>query len=317
VFRFAVGGDGSDDESPVASVDETEVIFSSEALDRLAQSLLRQLQAKAGLDGGPLDSILVTDSDVARALASIENPVTDPFVSISASLRTQIALTLLVDRCRAVPFRVSEFCCLKLPPVDTDAPHNAAVTDRDRAYVMSEIASEKLMAQEAALGDQWALSDTKVREHLAAGRKPLALAALKERKLIEQRMEEIQIYKLKLAESNSVAQTAAIQQAVIQAVAVGTQAARTELIDVDDALEILEDAKAVQDQVREIAQVVADGQELEDSVLLEYEKLVAEQQTESAKDALIDQIPSPPTAVPGEKTTNAPQLIIPDEWIEG
>ena len=133
--------------------------------------------------------------------------------------------------------------------------------------------------------------------------------------MIEQRMEEIQIYKLKLAESSSVHQTAVIQQAVVQAIAVGTQAARAEMIDIDDTEEILSDAKTLQDHVRDVAHLMADGESVDDSVLLEYEKLVSQQAEakEMEKDKLIDEIPSPPTIAPVEK---APQVIIPEEWIE-
>ena len=311
LYRLAVGGDTTED----AEIDDNEILFSKELLTKIARDVLRALQSKAGLDGGPLDSILVTELDVLKIVSASEgsDSAGNAFATLPVNQKTQILLTLLVEQGGAVGFRVADLSCLKLPLVDSKAA--APVTERDKAYVMSEIAAEKLMTQETSLSDQWALVDKKLREHLAAGRKPLALAALKERKMIEQRMEEIQIYKLKLAESSSVHQTAVIQQAVVQAIAVGTQAARAEMIDIDDTEEILSDAKTLQDHVRDVAHLMADGESVDDSVLLEYEKLVSQQAEakEMEKDKLIDEIPSPPTIAPVEK---APQVIIPEEWIE-
>jgi uncharacterized phage infection (PIP) family protein YhgE len=163
-----------------------------------------------------------------------------------------------------------------------------------------------------------------VRDHLKAGRKPLALAALKERKLIEQRLEEIQIYKLKLAESSTLTQTAVIQQAVIAAINVGNQAAKTTIDQsVEDVEEIIEQAAELRNQVKEISETITGGlTDIDDAVLLEYEQLVKEREEnkeEEQKEAMmemIDAIPSPPTAeVESPKlAVSSPKAIVPEEW---
>jgi ribosomal protein S4 len=200
----------------------------------------------------------------------------------------------------------------------------APVSERDKAYVISAIASEKLMAQEASLTTQWTTVDNKLKEHLKAGRKPLALVALKERKVLEQRLEEIQIYKLKLAESTSVTQTAVIQQAVLEAISVGNKAAQITMAQTcpEDVEEILEQAEELRNEVKQISESVAGSIDIDDAVLLEYEELVKKRDDDKHLKALdmIDSIPSPPTELPeiqipqATPKTSAPQLVVPEEW---
>lgn len=213
-------------------------------------------------------------------------------------------MTSLVDTCKAVPFRANDqFNCLKLP--DVDGQSSAGVTERDKAFIMNKIAGDKVLAQEETLSNQWTTADAKVREHLAAGRKPLALACLKERKMIEKRIEEIQIYKLKLAESHSVTQTALIQQAVVEALAVGTKAGKEVVTNIDHIEEVLEEAVQLKQQVQAVSDAIGagvppEGVEDED-ILREYEALVTEKQAEEETHALeiVSEIPSPPTQLPG------------------
>jgi hypothetical protein len=329
LWRIAVGGDTSDGEdsprSQSSMIDENEVIFSDETLRKISKKILQILQQKAGLDGGPLESILIRESDVtAMIVEMLKNAnIEMPFVAVAPLVVSMVIVWCLVDMWKAVPFTVNNFNCLKLPSVDsTDLPE--PVTDRDRAYLMSAIASEKLMNQETSLTDQWNLIDGKVRDHLKAGRQPLALAALKERKLIEQRLEEIQIYKLKLAESSTLTQTAVIQQAVIAAINVGNQAAKTTFDQsVEDVEEIIEQADELRNQVKEISETITGGlTDIDDAVLLEYEQLVKEREEneeDEQKEAMmemIDAIPSPPTAkVESPKlAVSSPKAIVPEEW---
>ena len=329
LWKLALGGDTSDGEDSPRSresmIDENEVIFSEAILRKISKSVLEKLQKKAGLDGGPLESILITESDVTALVIEMlrDATVDEPFVQIVPHVASLVTVWCLVEMWKALPFTVNNFNCLKLPPVDSvDAP--GPVTDRDRAYLMSAIASEKLMAQETSLTDQWNLIDAKVRDHLKAGRKPLALAALKERKLVEQRLEEVQIYKLKLAESSSLTQTAVIQQAVIAAINVGNQAARTTIDrSVEDVEEIIEQADELRNQVKEISEAITGGTtDIDDAVLLEYEQLVRERDEvkeltdREALMQMIDAIPSPPTAeVESPKIKPAsPKAIVPEEW---
>jgi hypothetical protein len=330
LWRIAVGGDNSDDDESSHSsqiIDENELIFSIDVLRKVAKDILGRLREKAGLNGGPLESILVTESDVTASISEIfkDDGQAEPFEELNAQLRTQIAVTCLVDHWKALAFTVNNFNCLKLPPVDADAETPMApVSERDKAYVISAIASEKLMAQEASLTTQWTTVDNKLKEHLKAGRKPLALVALKERKVLEQRLEEIQIYKLKLAESTSVTQTAVIQQAVLEAISVGNKAAQITMAQTcpEDVEEILEQAEELRNEVKQISESVAGSIDIDDAVLLEYEELVKKRDDDKHLKALdmIDSIPSPPTELPeiqipqATPKTSAPQLVVPEEW---
>ncbi len=152
----------------------------------------------------------------------------------------------------------------------------------------------------------------------------MALASLKERKMIEQRLEEIQIYKLKLTESTSLTQTAVIQQAVIEAVAVGNQAARAtlETNSVETVEEILEQADELRNEVKQISEAITGtATDIDDAVLLEYEELVKEKnEYEMAeREAMLDMIPSPPSELPQIPAQSVPAqqekpAIVPEEW---
>lgn len=330
LWRIAVGGDNSDDDEHSYSsqmIDENELIFSIDVVRRVSKEILCRLREKAGLNGGPLESILVTESDVAASISEImkDGKQEEPFVDLTSQHLSQITVSCLVDYWKALPFTVNNFNCLKLPPVDADAETPMSpVSERDKAYVISAIAAEKLMAQEASLTSQWTAVDNKLKEHLKAGRKPLALVALKERKILEQRLEEIQIYKLKLAESTSVTQTAVIQQAVLEAISVGNKAAQTTMAQTspEDVEEILEQAEELRNEVKQISEAVAGSVDIDDAVLLEYEELVKKRDDEKEAKALdmIDAIPSPPTELPelpipqSAPKTSAPQLVVPEEW---
>jgi hypothetical protein len=326
-WRMALGGDNSDGEdSPTAKapmIDQNEVIFSQEILKKFSGTVLYALQTRAGLDGGPLESILVTEADVASVCSDImkKSCIQIPFAALTPQVVNMCVISCLVETYRAIPFTVDRFNCLKLPPVDSsESPES--VTERDKAYLMSAIASEKLMTQETALTEQWNAVDAKLKEHLRAGRKPLALNALKERKMVEQRLEEIQIYKLKLAESSSVTQTAVIQKAVITAIQVGNQATRSTVDQVaDEAAEIVEQAEELRNEVNLISQsITGTATDIDDAVLLEYEELVKERDQDkegSLKEALIDAIPAPPTAPiesPIQETAPPANVIVPEEW---
>ena len=324
LWRIAVGGDNSDGEdSPTSgslSLDESEIILSIELLKKISGKILSNLQKKSD---SPLASILVTETDVTRALGELVESH-EPFVSLSLQAMTVVVVTCLVDMWKAIPFTINSINCLKLPLLDTsDDPE--PVSDRDKAYLISEIASEKLMTQETLLTDQWTAVNDKLKDHLKAGRKPLALAALKERKMIEQRIEEIQIYKLKLTESTSVSQTAVIQQAVVEAISIGNKAARTTLqSSVEDVEDIMEQADELRNEVKQISEAITGTEtDIDDAVLLEYEELLKERDEEiSHTEALIDMIPSPPTDQPETLTkissppvrTAELQSIVPEEW---
>ena len=307
IWRAALGN-ASDDETEAIegnSVSMDETLLCQELINKFSKRVLETLQVKAGLDGGPLESILVAETDVVAAIQeSSGSPVVMPFIDLPSSTVTTIIMTSLVDTCKAVPFRANaQINCLKLP--DVDGQSAAGVTDRDKAYIMNKIAGDKLLAHEEILSVQWATADAKVREHLAAGRKPLALACLKERKMVEKRIEEIQIYKLKLAESHSVTQTALIQQAVVEALAVGTKAGKEVVTNIDHIGEVLEEAAQLKQEVQAVsdaigAGVAQDGAEDED-IFREYEALVTEKQAEEQMHALeiLSEIPPPPTQLPG------------------
>ena len=298
------------------SVEESEIIFSSEILQKCAKQILTFLQSQTGLDGGPLESILVTESDVLKTILNyLKNETFEPpFAHLPNSHLCVVVMVVLVDACKAIPFQISEISCLKLPLVDasTSTTPLEDVSDRDRAFIVSRIASEKLMAQESSLGVQWTAADEKIKQHLASGRKALAVTALKERKMIEERMEEIQIFKLKLAECNSLTQTAVIQQAVIDAIAIGCSATKTVATSAEQIEEIIEEATELRNQVKEVSVSIAGTQEEDDeaAILLEYEKLIKDQRADQ-----IDIIPSPPTTAPPLVAVAPKIAIIPEEWI--
>ena len=139
---------------------------------------------------------------------------------------------------------------------------------------------------------------------------------------MEARIEQIQTYKLRLAESHSVTQTAVIQQAVVDAIAIGTKAAKT--VKIGDIEDILDEAAELRDEVRAVGEAIGQGiavdDELDEAVLREYEDMVHEKELEKIEE-LVGAIPSPPTEIPEPEqptrspSTKAPVLAIPDEYL--
>jgi hypothetical protein len=318
LWRIAFGGEDDDSHK---QIDESEIILSREVVKKLSKLVFEKLHKNSS--PGVLETILVSESEVSKAIPSPSSENADiPFVHLSPQIQSMIMITCLIEFWKCVPFTVNGFNCLKLPPPMEELSEPVSpVSERDKAYIVSAIANEKLSNQESSLTTQWNAIDAKLREHLQAGRKPLALAALKERKLVEQRLEEIQIYKLKLAESTSVTQTAVIQQAVIEAISVGNKATKATLTCEmnEDFEEILEHAQELRNEVTLISQSIATDVDMDDAVLLEYEELVKQNaETNHAKQIdLIDAIPSPPTELPSEPIHENPKpqpAIVPEEW---
>ena len=292
-------------------LDEYEIILSNRNVHQIAKGIFTSLQSSTNSGSAPPTPILVSESDISKLLLqqSALGEIKSPFVGLSISNMTAIIMTELVESFKAVPFQVNNaFCCLKLPPFDATPPPE--VTDNDKAQVMSRIASEKLIAEESNLTHQWTEADELIKQHLAAGRRALALTALKQRKLIEQRMDEIQMFKLKLAECHSVTQTAIFQQTVIDAISSAASVANR--ISPEEVENVLQEALETRTQVDQVSLAIGESikaQSDDESILLEYEQLVRAEKTDSD---LIDSIPSPPTQLPAQP---APTLIVPEEYI--
>ena len=286
---------------PVSELAEDEIIFHKASVLRYSKKIL------ASLGSG---SVLVTEDRIRELIGKPEEG-RSPFVKLTSHQLTTVVVTALVEQLKAVPFVVDQHNCLKLP---ADYPSEVTeVSEAEKAVLMHEIALEKLAGEERSLTGKWTEATVRLQEHLRTGRQPLALAALKERKLIEKRIEDIQIFKLKLEESASMAHTAILHQTVISAIAISSAATKTAFSKtaVDDVSELMEAVDGMQRRIQEVNDALAPSDELTDeSVLDEYNQLLLA----SIPDVPNAPLPSIPevfeeTSTPPElPATRAPQL---------
>ena len=256
---------GAEEEGPSGWTDD-ELFLQKHSLNKFARSIIAPLQG--------LEPVVVTEDRILEIL-SLQGAQA-PFTQLTGRQLTILVVTALVCKFGAVPFLLDETKCLKLPPSGENCAETPPVTEGEKAILMYELALEKLSQEETVLAEKWEKAEQKVNEHLRAGRKPLALAALKERKLIEKRIENLHVFKLKLEESTSLTQTAIMQQTVVNALTVGAAATRAvKIAPATQIAELMHSVEEMQDEINSVTHALGSSTPEDSDVLNEYEEMLA------------------------------------------
>jgi len=324
VWNLALGSE--EDHSQDTVVSPEEIFFVPERVDKFSQQILEKC-----FDSSSNESELVTDEDLRKRVETIALSVVEdinvhginegyPFCRISTNDMTWIVTTILVERFGAIPFIAGDnIKCLKLFR-SQKKQDKRQVTELDKAYMVSKAAIARLTEREAELNKRWGSVDVTIREHLKYGRKNLALTALRERKMIEKQIDDVQIYKLKLQETSSMTETAVMQKFVVDAIAETSKAGKSTLTSLEQNVhDVMDEAAELRQQVNEIGNIIGGAAQVDDEESLEeYEKLVrqlAEEKEKELETRLIGlTIPSEKPVSPGmkQKESKAPQILLED-----
>ena len=307
-----------DDEEETRMLNDNEFIFSQSHFSKYVEYVMYQFQESD-------ESVIVTELKILEFLKKNDS-VASPFVKVSDRDLLLATVAVMVRRFGAVGFILGDGQrCLKLPSREGNTP---PVTEAEKAILMYELALEKLALEEQILLDKWTATNEKIQTHLRAGRKQLALTSLRERKIFEKRIDDINNLRHKLDETANLTQTAILQQTVVTAISVGTAVAKATQPNFDHVAELMDAVAEMQEEIQHVNDMFI-PQEDED-VMQEYLKMQADMDvptmgaidgaattdgavtmdatagTAPALERLIDLIPTPPTA-PIE--IKAPQII--------
>ncbi|EER15065.1 Vacuolar sorting protein SNF7, putative [Perkinsus marinus ATCC 50983] len=119
----------------------------------------------------------------------------------------------------------------------------------DKAHLVHRIALGRIDTMEESLTAAWSKADSRAREHLRAGRKPLALQALKERSLLQGRLDELGKYRLQLQSTSGFTATAEIQSIVVEALSASTMMAKEQKVDLEHVDKLAEDMQEVREDI--------------------------------------------------------------------
>ncbi|KAF4719020.1 hypothetical protein FOZ62_029251 [Perkinsus olseni] len=130
-------------------------------------------------------------------------------------------------------------------------------TPAEKAHLVHRIALERIDTMEESLTAAWSKADGRAREHLRAGRKPLALQALKERSLLQGRLDELGKYRLQLQSTSGVTATAEIQSIVVEALSASTMMAKKQKVHLDQVDQLAEDMQEVRQDIDLVSDAIA------------------------------------------------------------
>ena len=324
--QFVVNSLEDDEQSLGKKISAEETLLVDEKIEKFTQNVLNDLSTSST---APL---LITDDDVLNQINRLveKSSVDDvnihginegyPFCRITASDMVGVVTVCLVQKFSAIPFIAGDnIKCLKIFRGTQKTEETSIVTEMDKAYIVSRAAIARLSKREEELHKRWSAVETTIREHLKYGRKNLALTALRERKMVEKQIDDVQIYKLKLEESSSVTETAVMQKIVVDAISETSKAGKVTLKSIErNVQDVVDEANELREQVDEVANVISGGvSNLEDdeSVNKEYEKMVREMAQDKEKgmeERLAElSLPSVPVTEP-TASTRAPQIQIED-----
>ena len=324
VWNLAIGSEPEDHTDHRISADE--IFFLPERIEKFSQKFLDDSFNSSSNE----TSQLITEDEIRKRIERTASDLVEdinvhgvnegyPFARISAGDMAGILTAILVEKFDAIPFIAGDnIKCVKI--FCSNKKNDRMVTEADKAYIVSKAAIARLTDREAELNKRWSNVDTTIREHLKCGRKNLALTALRERKMIEKQIDDVQIYKLKLQETSSMTETAMIQKIVVDAIAETSKAGKATLIGLEKQVQdVVDEATEVREQVNEIGTIIGGSTQVEDDECVEeYEKLVhqLEQEKEKEMEQRLTQlaIPTVPSEIPVSpvKETRAPQILIED-----
>ncbi|KAF4676721.1 cytosolic iron-sulfur protein assembly [Perkinsus chesapeaki] len=291
---------------PLKNVADDTIVFSTKQLTNLAGRVLRRSSSYE-------NSVLTLqefDRLVDEELAAMSYRRPEFGLSVTATGKTREA----VLACMASLNKASVFC----EAVGTESGmlrgvkvgSSTAATPAEKANLVHRIAMERIDSMEESLTTAWSKADSRARDHLRAGRKPLALQALKERSIVQGRLDEIGKYRLQLQSSSGMTATAEIQSIVVDALSASTQMAKEQKVSMEQVDRLAEDIQEVQDEIDMVSDAMAamtlnTGQPTEEDPELqaELERIMKEQEDIEAveRKAQVTSAPAPPTGIIGEK----------------
>jgi hypothetical protein len=264
VWTRVVYGESTTDDGGSLNFDEKIIDFKNyEKIIR--DKLLPKFQAEN-------ESIVVSESGLLTEIHAAKFIPIRPQIELKTVESISIFFLILIEKFNCQYFKVDGINCIKIPPMNGDAE---PVTELDKATVMGELALEKISQQEQNLSTQWTSLDCKVREHIRAGRKPLALTVLREKKLIEKQMDEITLIKLKMNENILLNSKISLNCLIFSALKLSNDAGKISNLSLESVQQVLADSDDLRDSVGEVTAALGTTTEVTDEdVLGEYERLV-------------------------------------------
>ena len=251
---------------------EDEVIIKP-VVERIARGILKEV---ASTENSKF-SVILTENEVAEKI---------PAETASPEFLVSLVFLFLLEHFGASAFETKTGRAVKVALTGRRAD---GVTLEERAKIAQKEALIGLEGAERDLEKKIKVAEMKCHENLSLGRKNLALNFLREKKLLEGKMLDLHQLRLKLAESQTLGDTAKIQQMVVETLKSSATAVIKEEISstASQAEKLACDMQEISESVSAIKEVFSEAHDPD--LEAEFENLRVE--------ANLSRLPKPPTLI--------------------